>query len=88
MLLLAALWPRAGAPVMLVLPPGAQASAAFSLPGWRVQSLGRRGPFAIVHASPETPAQSPLALMRMTGAWLVTTTLPRAGCTPTTSTKA
>jgi hypothetical protein len=82
-LLAAALWPRAGGSVMLVLPPGVQASGAFSLPGWRVQSLGSRGPFAIVHASPETSAESPLALLRATGAWLVTTTVPRAGCTPT-----
>lgn len=68
-----ALWPRAGQAVLLALPPGAPAEAAFAAPDWRVRAISRRGPFTLILAMPEAPGADPLQLRRISGAafaWL------------------
>lgn len=79
---LAGLWPRAGHPVLLAFPPGAEAGAAFGVEGWRVQALSDAGPFRLVFAVPEDGAADPTRLAATAGALLVLAARPMAGCAP------
>lgn len=79
---LAGLWPRAGHPVLLAFPSGAEAGAAFGVEGWRVQALSEAGPFRLVFAVPEDGAASPAGLAAAAGALLVLAARPMAGCAP------
>jgi hypothetical protein len=81
-LLLLAAWPRAGQPVLLVLPPGAAAGAAFATEGWRIRRLAAAGPFALLLAAPETAAAEPGALRRAAGAMLAIAARGGADCAP------
>lgn len=78
----AAMMPRAGHPVLLVLPPGASTAAAFTTPGWRVLSLSSAGPLGLIAAVPDGPQEDPALLSRATGALLTLATTPGAACRP------
>jgi hypothetical protein len=80
-LLAAALWPAPGRPVLLALPPGAEAVRAFAEADWRVQRLVTLGPLTLMLAAPERPDSDPLRLARATGALFATLAAPRADCT-------
>ncbi|MCX8135007.1 MAG: hypothetical protein N3D18_13725 [Roseococcus sp.] len=79
--LAAALWPVPGRPVLLALPPGAEAVRAFGEPDWRVQRLAALGPLTLVSAAPERPEADPLRLARITGALFAILAAPGADCT-------
>jgi hypothetical protein len=81
---LAGLWPRAGHPILLALPPGAAPAAAFGAEGWRVQHLMEAGPFPLILAMPEDRAADPARLAAAAGALLVLAARPLAGCAPVT----
>jgi hypothetical protein len=78
----AALWPRAGQPVLLALPPGVSGAAAFAAPGWRVQRLAAAGPFTLVFAAPDDPGADPARLRRDAGALVSLAATRRADCSP------
>lgn len=78
---LAGLWPRAGHPVLLAMPPGT-AAAAFGLEGWRIQRMTQAGPFPIIFAMPEHDAAEPARLAAAAGALFVIAARPLAGCAP------
>ncbi len=70
-----ALVPRAGQAVLLALPPGAPAEAAFAAPDWRVRAITQHGPFTLILAMPESAEADPARLRRVSGAsfaWLAT----------------
>jgi hypothetical protein len=75
-----ALWPRTGQAVLLALPPGAPAEAAFAAPEWRIRSLSQLGPFTLILAMPETPAADPAQLRRAAGAVLAWLAAPALDC--------
>lgn len=79
-LLGAALWPRAGHPVMLALAPGVSAAGAFLAPEWRVQALQSAGPFTLVLATPDAPTADPALLRRAAGALFSISAAPGAAC--------
>ena len=62
LLLAAALWPRAGEPVLLAIPPGVPPAVALGVEGWRVLRLSEAGPFALLTLSPE-PGAAPLSTL-------------------------
>lgn len=75
-----ALWPRPGQAVLLALPPGAPAEAAFAAPDWRIRSLSHFGPFTLLLAMPETSASDPAQLRRAAGAALAWLAAPPIDC--------
>lgn len=75
-----ALWPRAGQAVLLALPPGASAGAAFAASEWRVRSISSLGPVTLILAMPETPDADPARLRRMAGASLAWLAAPPDDC--------
>ncbi|MCS6933098.1 MAG: hypothetical protein NZM27_12920 [Acetobacteraceae bacterium] len=80
LLVVAALWPRAGEPVLLALPPGVPAAAAFGLEGWRVLRVTEAGAVALVALAPEGGASSPGALLAASGAMLALRAGAAGGC--------
>ncbi len=83
-LLLVALWPRAGQPVLLALPPGAPVGPAFAVEGWRIQRVLEAGPVPLLVATPDTSAADPAALRRAAGAVLALAALALVACAPDT----
>jgi hypothetical protein len=83
-LLLAAAWPRAGHPVLVVLPPGAAVGPAFMAEGWRIQRMVQAGPVAMLVAAPESPAAQPGVLRRAAGAVLAVSARASVDCAPAT----
>ncbi|CAH0294336.1 hypothetical protein [Roseomonas sp. CECT 9278] len=81
-LVLAAAWPRAGHPVLVVLPPGASPGAAFAVEGWRIQRIVQAGPAMMLLAAPETAAAHPAALRRASGGVLAITARITGDCAP------
>ncbi|BDG74837.1 hypothetical protein [Roseomonas fluvialis] len=84
MLLVLAMWPRAGQPILLVLPPGAPAGAAFAAEGWRVQRIAEAGPFRLVVATPDSAAGDAAVLRRASGAVLALAARALVACAPGT----
>lgn len=83
-LLLAAAWPRAGHPVLVVLPPGAAVGPAFAAEGWRIQRMVQAGPVAMLVAAPESSAAQPGVLRRAAGAVLAVAARASGDCAPAT----
>jgi hypothetical protein len=75
-----AVWPRAGQAVLLALPPGAPAEAAFAAADWRIRSISPFGPITLVLAIPETPEADPARLRRIAGASLAWLAAPPDDC--------
>jgi len=82
LLLLGVLWPQAGHPVLLALPAGADASAAFSVAGWRIAAMTVAGPLALLRAVPDSAAADPAQLRAATGGWITIAARSGAGCSP------
>ncbi len=81
-LLLVVTWPRAGHPVLLVLPPGAAVGPAFAAEGWRILRMVQAGPVAMLVAAPESPAAQPGVLRRAAGAVLAVAARASGDCAP------
>lgn len=75
----AAMWPRAGHPVLLVVELGAEA-APLGVEGWRLQRLATAGPFGLLVLAPEGQDVDPLHLARAAGAWAVLAAVPASTC--------
>ncbi|WPB87287.1 hypothetical protein [Sediminicoccus rosea] len=75
-----ALWPRAGQAVLLALPPGAPAEAAFAAADWRIRAISQRGPFTLILAMPESPDADPARLRRVSGAAFAWLAVPPDDC--------
>lgn len=86
LLLLAALWPRAGHPVLLVLPAG-QGAAAFAAEGWRIRDESSLGTLRLLHAMPDSAASDPWLLRAVAGAAAVLAARPGTGCAPDLETR-
>jgi hypothetical protein len=81
-LLLVALWPRTGQPVLLALAPGAAAGAAFAAEGWRIQRIIEVGPMPFLVATPDTPDADPAILRRTAGAVMAIAAHALVACAP------
>jgi hypothetical protein len=81
-LALVSAWPRAGHPVLVILPPGAAVGPAFVAEGWRILRVTQAGPVAVLVAAPDTASAQPGVLRRAAGAVLAIAARPTGDCAP------
>jgi hypothetical protein len=81
-LLVLALWPRAGQPVLLGLPPGAAVGPAFEVEDWRILRVIEAGPVVLLLAAPQSDTARVAALRGAVGAVFAIAASAAGDCAP------